>query len=141
MTLSEALIRYPGAETFRFGDTPEMMAEILGLVRSGRKTVTCDALAAFDARGDALPEVGRIDIALDLADRPAVAIRTVEVLHIAFDDMSEALVRDHGEFRSVNEWRVGYEAELKRAGHFAPRVMMLVERFEVVEDFGVHADI
>lgn len=136
MLLENALAKYPGAETFRFGDNQRMMTDILRLVRSGQKTVTCDALAAFEQRGDALPKVGRIDIALDWLGNPACAIRTVDVRHVRFDQFDQELVRDHGEFPDLAAWRVGYEAELRRAGLFAPDVMMLVERFELVEDFG-----
>jgi len=141
MTLDDAHTKYPNAATFRFGDQRELMAEILTLVRSGRKTVTCDALAAFEARGDALPQVGRIDIALDWDGQPTVAIRTVEVLHIPFDEMSEDLVRDHAEFGNVADWRAGYREELTRSGHYHPQVMMLVERFELVEDFARASDV
>ncbi|MEL7165713.1 MAG: ASCH domain-containing protein [Pseudomonadota bacterium] len=136
MQLEDALARYPSAATFRFGDNERLMAEILRLVRTGKKTVTCDAVAAFSQRGDALPQVGRVDIALDWHGQPACAIRTVDVQQMPFDDVSENLVRDHGEFPDVAAWRKGYETELRRAGLFSPDVMMLVERFELIENFG-----
>jgi uncharacterized protein YhfF len=89
----------------------------------------------FEARGEPVPVVGRVDIALNWAGRPVAALRTVEVLHVPFDQMSEGLVTDQGEFRDLADWRRGYEAYLTRAGVFAPDVVMLVERFEVVEVF------
>lgn len=128
--------RYPQAETFRFGDSAALNAEILALVRAGRKTVTCGALASFEARDEPLPQVGRTDIALDWDGTPQLALRTVEVQHIPFDQMPEDLVADQGEFRDLDHWRAGYQAYLTRAGQFTPDVMMLVERFEVVEDLG-----
>jgi uncharacterized protein YhfF len=77
MTLDDALARYPGAVAFRFGDSPGLNAEVLALVRAGKKTVTCDAVKAFEARGEALPEPGRTDIACDWDWRPACAVKTV----------------------------------------------------------------
>ena len=135
MTEAEALALYPGSVSFKFGDSAALNAEILALVLSGMKTVTCDALANFEARAEPVPVVGRTDIALNWAGRPVAAVRTVEVLHIPFDQMTEALVTDQGEFRDLAHWRDGYEAYLTRAGVFAPDVMMLVERFDVAEVF------
>ncbi len=135
MIVAAAQARYPGAAAFRFGDCASLNAEILALVRSGEKTVTCDALAAFAARGEPLPEQGRIDIALDWEGVPQLAVRTVHVQIVGFDRMPEPLVADMGEFHDLADWHRGYEAYLRRAGLFAPDVDMLVERFEVVEDF------
>ena len=135
-TLSAALTRYPEAETFTFGDSPALNAEILALVRDGRKTVTCDALAAFRARCEPLPKAGRVDIALTWDGAPALALRTVTVSRQRFDAMDAACVAAQGEFRDLAHWRKGYEAYLRRSGHFAEDVEMVVERFEVVEDFG-----
>lgn len=132
----EALARYPGAVSFRYGDSAALNAEILALVRAGEKTITCDAVANFAQRGEPHPEPGRVDVALDWAGRPALAVRTVAVDLIPFDEMPEALIAGQGEFRDLAHWRKGYESYLTRAGLFAPDVMMLVEHFEVVEDFG-----
>jgi uncharacterized protein YhfF len=135
LTLADVLARYPGAQSFAFGDSAALNTEILALVRAGRKTVTCDALAAFEARGETLPQPGRIDIANDWSGTPVLALRTVTVQHMPFDEMTAELVSDQGEFRDLAEWRRGYEAYLTRSGLFAQDVLMLVERFEVVEVF------
>ncbi|SDI14265.1 Uncharacterized protein YhfF [Lutimaribacter saemankumensis] len=134
--LSQILARYPGAVTFRYGDSARLNADILALVRAGRKTMTCDALPAFEARGETLPEEGRIDIALDWSGKPALAVQTLKVEHVPFDRMDEARVPPQGEFSDLADWRAGYEAYLRRAGHFAPDVTMVVETFRMVEDFG-----
>jgi uncharacterized protein YhfF len=135
LTLTQALARYPGAVSFAFGDGPKLNAEILALVRAGHKTVSCDAVANFDRRAEPLPSVGRVDIATDWAGAPALALRTIEILRIPFHEMPEALVAAQGEFRDLAHWREGYRAYLTRAGVFAPDVEMLMERFEIVEDF------
>lgn len=135
MTEAEAIARYPGAGSFRFGDSRALNAQILDLVRQGRKTVTCDAVANFAKRGDPLPEPGRVDIALDWNGAPVLAIRTVDVTRMPFSAMTEDLVADQGEFRDLDDWRAGYRTYLTRAGLFSPDAEMLVERFTVVEVF------
>ena len=135
MTEADAIARYPGASSFRFGDAPALNAQILDLVRQGRKTVTCDAVLNFEKRGDPLPETGRVDIALDWEGVPILAIRTEDVTVMPFSAMTEDLVADQGEFRDLADWRAGYRAYLTRAGLFSPDTEMLVERFTVVEVF------
>ncbi len=135
MTEADAIARYTGASSFRFGDSRALNARILDLVRQGRKTVTCDAVLNFARRGDPLPEPGRVDIALDWEGAPILAIRTEDVMRMPFDAMTEDLVAAQGEFRDLADWRAGYRAYLARAGLFAPDVEMLVERFTCVEVF------
>ncbi|MDG1128082.1 MAG: ASCH domain-containing protein [Paracoccaceae bacterium] len=135
MTEAEAIARYPGAGSFRFGDSRALNAQILDLVRQGRKTVTCDAVAGFARRSEPLPEPGRTDIALDWDGAPVLAIRTVDLAFMPFSAMTEDLVADQGEFRDLADWRAGYRAYLTRAGLFSPDAEMLVERFTVVEVF------
>ena len=135
MELSDALARHPGAVAFRFGDGPALNAEELALVLAGKKTVTCDALAGFAARGEAVPEAGRIDIACDWDWRPVCAIETVEVRVMPFEAMDEDMVPDQGEFADLADWRRGYRAYLERSVGFRPGIEMVVERFRVVEVF------
>ncbi|MDQ2091468.1 ASCH domain-containing protein [Marimonas arenosa] len=135
MELDQALMRFPGAVAFRYGDGSVLNAQILALVRSGAKTVTCDALKGFQARGEALPEVGRVDIACDWDWCPVCAVETVEVLILPFETMSEELVADQGEFSHLADWRRGYRSYLDRGVGFTPGIEMVVERFRLVEAF------
>jgi uncharacterized protein YhfF len=136
MTLDDALARHPGAVTFRPGDSAALNAGILALMRSGRKTMTCAAWADFEAGAEALPVVGRIDIALDWEGRPACAVETLRVERIAFSAMDETRIPPQGEFRDLAHWREGYRAYLERAGSFDPDMPMMVETFRLAEDFG-----
>lgn len=133
MELGEAKARYPGAEAFRYGDSAGLNAEVLDLVLRGVKTITCDAVAGFAARGEPLPEPGRVDIACNWDWRPACAVRTVEVQRMRFDEMPDSLIAAQGEFEDLEDWRRGYAAFLDRTVGFDPGLEMLVERFEVVE--------
>ena len=106
ISVPDALARFPGSSTFTFGDSHELNVKILRLVSNGFKTVSCDAVANFEQRGERMPEPGRVDIALHNNGLPVLA-----------------------------HWREGYEAYLTRAGVFAPDAMMVVERFEVADRF------
>lgn len=135
ISLPDALARFPGSKPFTFGDSHELNVRILRLVANGFKTVSCDAVANFEWRGEALPEPGRVDVALHNNGLPVLAIRTLSVDQMRFDEMTEDLIADQGEFRDLAHWRESYEAYLTRAGVFQPDVMMVVERFEVAGRF------
>ncbi len=135
MTLDEVRERCPGAETFTFGDGPELNALLLRLVREGKKTATCGAARDFEAEGEALPVVGRKDIALDWEGRPALIIETVEVTRQRFCDVTEDFALAEGE-GSYEEWRDEHIAYFGRNGGFDPEMELICERFRMVEDLG-----
>ncbi len=135
-TLQQIVDDNPEAETFRFGDSPELCAEIIALVRAGTKTATCEAASAFGKGKDEWPEVGRRDIALNWDGTPAMMLETVEVRTRRFEDMDAEFVAAQGEFRDLDHWRASYEAYFRRTGGFASDMKMMCERFKMVEDFG-----
>jgi uncharacterized protein YhfF len=134
ITLDEARARYPGAQTFRFGDDAVLTEELLTLVRSGRKRATCSALAEI-AAGAAAPQVGRRDIALDGAGNPALVIETLRLVELRFCDMPEELALLEGEDESLESWRAQHRRYYERAGIFAPDMPLIWEEFRLVEDF------
>ena len=134
VTLEEALARYPGAQTFRFGDSPALTEELLALVRSGRKRATCSALAEIEA-GAAAPQIGRCDIALDGAGHPALVIETLRLVETRFCDLPEELALMEGEDDSLESWRAQHRRYYERAGIFAPDMPLIWEEFRVIEDF------
>ncbi|MGB3243616.1 MAG: ASCH domain-containing protein [Sulfitobacter sp.] len=134
-TLQDIVDANPEAETFRFGDSPELCAEILALVRSGKKTATCEAASAYGDGADTWPEVGRRDIALNWDGTPALMIETVEVATRRFTDMDAEFVAAQGEFRDLDHWRAGYTAYFKRTVGFAPDMKLMCERFRMIEDY------
>jgi uncharacterized protein YhfF len=134
-SLDGVLARYPGAETFRFGDSAALSDALLTLVRSGKKRATCTHMAELEA-GGAQPEVGRRDIAINFDGTPALVIETVEVVDTTFEQMTEEMALLEGEDESLAGWRAGHERYFRRLGVFAPDMPLIWERFEVVEDFG-----
>lgn len=134
-TLQQIVDENPEAETFRFGDSPKLCADILALVRSGGKTATVEAMRVFGKGGDALPVVGRRDVALNWDGTPAVMVETVEVTTRRFDEMDEEFVALQGEFRDLAHWRKGYRAYFSRNGGVSEDMEIICERFRVVEDY------
>lgn len=127
--------RYPGAETFRFGDTAELCSRLLALVRAGRKVATCAAVAEFQA-GEAAPEIGRRDIALDWDGTPALVIETVDLIQCRFNEVTEAMALAEGEDDSLEGWRAGHRAYFERNCGFSPDMQIIWERFRLIEDLG-----
>jgi uncharacterized protein YhfF len=136
LSLQEIVDANPECETFRFGDGPELCAEILALVRAGKKTATCEATRFYSEDGDAWPKVGRRDIALNWDGTPAVMIETVSVATRRFSEMDEDFVAAQGEFRDLDHWREGYQAYFGRNGGYSEDMKIMCETFKVVEDYG-----
>jgi uncharacterized protein YhfF len=124
---------YANAVSFAFGDSPELADELLALVLSGRKTATCGALRDFGGT-EPLPEVGRRDVVLDGAGRRAAVIETIEAIQRRFDEVDAAFARDEGEGDlSYDYWRTAHEAYFARNGGFSPDMILVCERFRLVE--------
>ena len=136
MTLDEAKRKYPSAQTFKFGDGPEMSAQLLELVRSGKKTATCGALRDFEDGREAMPMVGREDIALNWDGTAALVIETISVEQCHYCDVGADFALAEGENESLEGWRADHKAYFARNGGFEPEMLLVCERFRLVEDFG-----
>ncbi|MEM1235619.1 MAG: ASCH domain-containing protein [Pseudomonadota bacterium] len=133
MTVGELKEKYPGAETFKFGDGPGLSAALIELVRAGKKTATCGALRDYEEEGEALPEVGRRDIAMNWDDTPAIVIETVEVELRRYCDVPAEFALAEGENDDLEGWRRDHKVYFERNGGFAEDMMLVCERFRVVE--------
>ncbi|GLS29741.1 Uncharacterized protein YhfF [Mesorhizobium albiziae] len=126
---------YADAVSFAFGDSPELADELLALVLSGRKTATCGALRDYGV-AEPMPVVGRRDVVLDGQGRRAAVIETVEAIQRRFDEVDAAFARDEGEGDLSHEyWRKAHEAYFARNGGFSPDMILVCERFRLVEVF------
>ena len=121
--------------TFRFGDTEKLCNKLLSLVRSGKKTATCDALRRFGANGEAMPVVGRRDVALNWDGTPALLIETIEVTQTRFCDVAERFALAEGENDDLEGWRRDHQEYFERTGGFDPQMMLVCERFRLVHDY------
>ena len=120
------------AISFSFGDSPELADELLALVLAGKKTATCGALRDYGADGEPMPEIGRRDIVRDGAGRPAAIIETTHLSQHRFDEVPEAFALAEGE-GDYAEWRAGHIAYFSRNGGWSPDLMLVCERFKLVE--------
>ena len=131
--LQTLLQRYPGAETFRFGDNADLSARLLALVAVGKKTATCGAAVHFDRGDEQMPKVGRRDVALHWDGRPAIVIETVDVQRRRFCDVDADFALAEGENESLEGWRRDHQAFFEREGTFSHEMPLICERFQVVE--------
>ena len=125
---------YPGAGTFKFGDSATMCERLNALVRVGAKTASCDALANYQTEPEAMPKLGRCDIATDWEDVPALVTRTVRLEEIRFCDVSEDTALAQGENADLAGWQKDHKAFFERNVGFDTEMMLLFEHFEFVED-------
>lgn len=127
---------YPGAGTFKFGDSADLCAKLLHLVRIGKKTATCGAAADFKDEPEAMPVVGRHDIATAWDGTPALIIKTTKVTEVRFCDVTEEVALKEGENDTLLGWRKDHKAFFKRNGGFDPEMLLIFEEFELIRDLG-----
>ena len=135
MNDDEAKAHLSGAVTFTFGDNETLCHHLLDLVRSGKKTATCGALREFGPGRDALPEVGRRDVALNWDGSPALLLETLDVFRLPFCDVDETFALAEGENDSLAGWRKDHQAYFERNGGFDNNLLLVCERFRLVYDY------
>jgi uncharacterized protein YhfF len=125
-------------QSWYFGSTKEMAAQLGDLVRKGVKTATCSLLWEHELGGEPLPQMGDLSIITDWDGHPLCIIETVEVQVRAFRDVDEQFAFDEGEGdRSLASWRADHWSYFSRVcsslGRKLDESMPLVcERFRLV---------
>lgn len=135
MNTNDAKASHGGLVTFTFGDNEVLCNELLQLVRSGRKTATCEALRRFGVNGEEMPVVGRRDAALNWDGTPALLIETIEVTERRFCDVDESFALAEGEHDDIDGWRRAHQKYFERTGGFEPGMMLVCERFRLVHEY------
>jgi uncharacterized protein YhfF len=124
-------------ESFAFADNAEMADELLALVLAGTKTATCGPRHEYEEEGVPLPRAGERSIALDSEGAPACIIETTEVTCRRFDAVDAGFAHDEGEGDlSLVAWREIHEDFFRRNGGFSPDMILVCQRFRVVERLG-----
>ena len=134
MKFEEIQARLAGSITFTFGDNQELCNELLDLVRAGKKTATCGARREFGPDGDAMPVVGRQDIALNWDGTPSLILETLEVTQQRFRDVDESFALAEGENDDLEGWRHDHRKYFERNGGFDSEMILVCERFKLVHD-------
>jgi len=124
--------RYRHLRSFAFGDSPALADRLLELVIAGLKTATC---STEDEPNTSSP--GERWIVRDGRGEPRCVIETTEVTYRRFPEVDAAFAHDEGEGdRSLAFWRDAHRAYFGRLGRFSEDMMLMCERFRLVEVFG-----
>ena len=125
--------KYPGAVEYKFGDNRALCEELTALVQAGKKTATCGALRDFQDGGEAMPEVGRIDLVTDWDGNPVLATKTIELTQKKFCDVDEDFALAEGENDTLEGWQNDHRRYFERNGGWDDQMILVCERFEVIE--------
>ena len=132
MDTEDSQIPHNDVVSFKFGDNEDLCNELLRLVRSGKKTATCDALRQFGPHGEEIPLVGRRDVALNWDGTPALLLETLEVTQMRFCDVDESFALAEGENNDLEGWQRDHQEYFERSGGFDPEMLLMCERTVVV---------
>jgi uncharacterized protein YhfF len=123
--------KYQGLRSFAFGDGPELADKLLDLVIRGVKTATCSTEDEPNTSTS-----GERWIVLDGRGEPACVIETIEVTYRRFPEVDAAFAYEEGEGdRSLDYWRQAHRTYFGRQGKFREDMMLMCERFCLVEVF------
>ena len=123
--------KYRDLRSFAFGDSPRLADELLELVVKGVKTATC---STQDEPNTSTP--GERWVVLDGSGVPRCVIETVEVSYRRYNEVDAAFAHEEGEGdRSLEYWREAHHNYFGRLGRFSEDMMLMCERFRLVEVF------
>lgn len=121
-----------------YGDSPELSAALLALIRQGRKRAGTGLLWAMQAEAEDLPQVGQIEIVVDHRNEPAFVTRITRVEVLPYNQVTAEYAAIEGEGDgSLDFWRKAHWAffsrECKRIGRVPTETMPVVcSVFEVL---------
>ena len=123
--------KYRGMRSFAFGDGAALADELLDLVLRGLKTATC---STEDEPNTSTP--GERWIVLDGGGNPRCVIESTEVTYRRYREVDAAFAYEEGEGdRSLAYWRSAHRRYFERQGKFSEDMMLMCERFRLVEVF------
>jgi uncharacterized protein YhfF len=123
--------KYKNLRSFAFGDSPVLADELLELVLRGVKTATCSTEDEPN-----LSKPGERWIVLDGRGDPRCVIESTEITFRPFNGVDAAFAFEEGEGdRSLAYWRSAHRRYFTRLGKFNEDMMLMCERFRLVEIF------
>ncbi|ROU03599.1 ASCH domain-containing protein [Histidinibacterium lentulum] len=138
----DAFCAATGAEgdytVFAFGDGPELMDELAGLVLHGPKRATASLLRDYEAEGAPLPRPGDHSVFLGGDGLPRGIIRTTEIRVGPLSSVDAAFAWDEGEGdRTRADWLDMHTRFFMRQAEaegfaFHPEIETVFERFDLV---------
>ncbi|MGK6326136.1 ASCH domain-containing protein [Erwinia sp. DT-104] len=125
--------KYPGADAWQMGDSPELASQLADLIKKGIKTASCGSLASYQQEEPA-PKIGSYNIILDGQNVPVCVTRLVSMRLVRFCDVTEAFAHKEGEGDlSLEYWQKEYQRFFTREGYFSDDMELIAEEFEVIE--------
>jgi uncharacterized protein YhfF len=121
-----------------YGDSPELMDELIQLVLAGKKTATCGSLWEGEAESKPLPQVGDLWVELDGSGKPVCITETVEVTIRKYNEVDARFAHDEGEGDlSLDYWREAhrnyFSRVLRKTGkEFSEEMPLVCERFKLI---------
>ena len=98
-----------------YGDSAELSASLLALIRQGRKRAGTSLLWGIEADDDMLPEVGQVEIVVDHMNEPALVTRITEVHIVPYGEVTAGYAAIEGEGDgSLEYWRKAHWAFFSR---------------------------
>ena len=125
--------KYPGADAWQMGDSPQLANELADLIKKGIKTASCGSFASYQQEESA-PRIGSYNIILDGQNVPVCVIRLISMQLVRFCDVTEAFARKEGEGDlSLEYWKKEHQRFFSSEGHFSEDMELIAEEFEVVD--------
>ena len=121
-----------------YGDSPELMDELIQLVLIGKKTATCGSLWEWEAEGEPIPKIGDVWVELDGNGNPVCITETVEVTIRKYNEVDAQFAHDEGEGDlSLDYWREAHKNYFSRVLHetgkeFLEDMPLVCERFRLI---------
>jgi uncharacterized protein YhfF len=114
-----------------YGDSPELSASLIELIRQGPKRAGTGLLWAYEAEEEELPQAGDIEIVLDHLDEPVLLTRVTRVEVVPFSTVTPEYAAIEGEGDgSLAFWREGhwsfFTRECERIGRMPTQDMPVV---------------
>ena len=112
--------------------------ECARLIDQGIKTATCGLKQGYVIEGEALPQVGRLTVVLDWAQKPICIVKVTSVECCPFNQVSETFAQAEGEGDGTYQWWrdahiAFFSADAEEIGAtFDEASELVLERFEKV---------
>jgi uncharacterized protein YhfF len=115
----------------RYGDSPELSASLLALIREGHKRAGTSLLWALEANKEPIPQIGQIEIVVDHQNEPALVTRITRVEVAPYNQVTAEYAAIEGEGDvSLKYWRevhwAFFSCECKRIGRVPTESMPIV---------------
>lgn len=132
-SVDELKAKYPGADAWQVGDSPELANALADLIVRGIKTASCGSFASYQQEASA-PRIGSYNIILNGQNVPVCVIRLVSMRLVRFCDVTADFARKEGEGDlSLAYWRKEHQRFFTREGYFSEDMELIAEEFAVVE--------